>query len=228
LDHIEYGMRAGSELATTTPPAKVVFGMAERCLSSCWSGAAWTSSANTVNWPDNPWDLYCATTVTSCPNNVAPSFWVARRLSSVTTRIWSGSGTTYNDVDRWDFHASVPVDGQRNLTGVVAGVDHAYGYGQRRLGRFAVGDLPWEGPSGNQTTTRYLYFRGLKGDYASAGENTRTSTITDSLGEVWQDDKPRAGQLHEKIELDDTGQALRKAIIDPVAYQTGQRTLPTS
>src|SRR4029078_12157396 len=97
LDHIEYGMRAGTELATTTPPAKVVFGTAERCLSSCWSGAAWTSTATAANWPDTPWDLYCAPTAESCGKHVSPTFWTARRLSSVTTQIWSGSGTTYHD-----------------------------------------------------------------------------------------------------------------------------------
>ncbi|HEX6871390.1 MAG TPA: hypothetical protein VF163_09865, partial [Micromonosporaceae bacterium] len=111
LDHIEYGMRAGTELATTTPPAKVVFTTAERCLSSCWSGTPWTSSANTANWPDTPWDLYCSTSATSCPNNVSPSFWSARRLSSVSTQIWSGAGSTYNAVDQWDLTHQFPSTG---------------------------------------------------------------------------------------------------------------------
>ena len=111
LDHIEYGMRAGTELATTTPPAKVTFGPAERCLSACWSGTPWTSAANAANWPDTPWDLHCATTATSCPNNISPTFFVTRRLASATTQLWTGSGTTYTDVDRWDLTTDFPSTG---------------------------------------------------------------------------------------------------------------------
>jgi RHS repeat-associated protein len=111
LDHIEYGMRAGSELATTTPPAKVVFGVAERCLSSCWTGTPFNSAANTANWPDTPWDLHCANSATSCPNNMSPSFFNLRRLTSVTTQIWSGSGATYTDVDTWTLTHQFPATG---------------------------------------------------------------------------------------------------------------------
>lgn len=374
LDHIEYGMRAGSELANATPPAKVVFGTAERCLASCWSGAAWTSTATAANWPDTPWDLYCATTATSCANNVAPSFWTARRLSSVTTQVWSGSGTTYNNVDQWDFTHQFPSTGngtspvlwlasivhtgkanggsvalpsvtfggtrfdnradydpngtmaqprkyrittvdtetggqlaiaysgqdtgcqfgsafpdpdnntkrcfsqyykpqqapagfswwhkyivnsvtEKDLVGGSPDFVHAYAYSTANASTSVLwahdeGPTTWtsplakrswadwrgyptvtvtEGPAGNQSQTQMLYFRGLKGDYTDAGENARASTMTNSLGEVWQDDKSRAGFLHEKIEFSGAGgQALRKTIVDPVAFQTGQRTLTTN
>jgi hypothetical protein len=53
LDHIDYGMRAGTEY-TQTAPLRVAFTTAERCLSACWSGANWASSPRTANWPDTP------------------------------------------------------------------------------------------------------------------------------------------------------------------------------
>ncbi|NES16576.1 MULTISPECIES: VCBS repeat-containing protein, partial [Micromonospora] len=109
LVRVEYGMRAGSELATTTPPAQVTFSYAERCLSSCWSGTTWASSPTTANWPDTPWDLDC--TAAPCSSNLSPSFWTSRRLTGVTTQVWSGSGTTYNTVDQWDFTHQFPSTG---------------------------------------------------------------------------------------------------------------------
>jgi RHS repeat-associated protein len=124
LDRIEYGTRAGSELATTTPPAKVTFSYAERCLSACWSGTPWSSNPTTANWPDTPWDLKCA--AAPCTTNTSPSFWGTRRLAGVTTQLWSGSGSTYNDVDRWDFTHQFPATG--NGTSPVlwlAKIDHA-------------------------------------------------------------------------------------------------------
>ena len=109
IDHIEYGMRAGSELATTTPPAKVVFTTAERCLTACWAGAAWTSAPTTANWPDTPWDIDCQ--AAPCTGNLSPTFWIPRRMASVSTQIWSGTGTTYNNVDQWDLAHQFPSTG---------------------------------------------------------------------------------------------------------------------
>ncbi|NES17354.1 hypothetical protein G3554_27610, partial [Micromonospora sp. PPF5-17] len=82
------------------------------------------------------------------------------------------------------------------------------------------------GPSsGPKTETKSLYFRGLKDDYTDTGEN-RTSTITNSNGEVWQDEKYRAGFLHQTVEYEAPGgQELKRTIWDPTSYQTGQRTL---
>jgi len=370
LDHIEYGMRAGTELATTTPPAKVVFGVVERCLSSCWSGAAWNSPPNAANWPDTPWDLHCPLSSTSCPTNVAPSFWSTRRLTSVTTQIWSGSGTVYTDVDSWTLGHSFPTTGNNTTpvlwlssithTGKVGGTaalpaitfggvrndnrafyDPTVGVAQPRKYRLSlvqsesggeiaitylaqdpncllgaavpdpeknprrcfaqwidpddanpgwswwhkyvvatvkerdlVGGSPevvysyayagsgsstnvvwahddggdvwttplprrswadWRGyptvtvttgPSGGpQTQTRYLYFRGLDGDYTAQGKR-RTVTVTNSAGAVTTDHSAYAGRLHETIELDGpAGVPLRRTIVDPVRYQTGQRTI---
>ncbi|MGH3657561.1 MAG: RHS repeat-associated core domain-containing protein, partial [Micromonosporaceae bacterium] len=109
LNRIEYGTRSGTELDTTTPPAQVLFDTAERCLINCWTGAAWDSDPVTANWPDTPWDLHCATSATSCPDNVTPSFWTTRRLVSARTQIFTG--LTYEDVSRWDFTHTFPATG---------------------------------------------------------------------------------------------------------------------
>ena len=108
LTSIEYGLRAGTELDTVAK-ARVVFSYAERCLSSCWSGAAWNSAANAANWPDTPWDLQC--TVNPCADANGPSFWQIRRMTGITTQIWTGSGTTYTDVDQWALTLLVPSTG---------------------------------------------------------------------------------------------------------------------
>lgn len=374
LEHIEYGMRAGQELASATPPAKVVFGTAERCLTSCWSGTAWTSNPNTANWPDTPWDIDCK--AAPCTGNLSPTFWTSRRLASVTTQIWTGTGTSYDDVDRWDLGHSFPGTGTGltstpvlwllNLTrtgkandgsvalpsigfsgvrmdqradydpnggmsqprkyristidtetggritvdysgtdpvcqfggtfpepdhntrrcfaqyykapedpkagfswwhkyvvdsvtetdqvGASPNVVHAYAYstaGASTAVLWAHDDGPstwstpgtrrswgdWRGyptvtvttgPVGNQSQSKYLYFRGLKNDYNDDQEN-RASTIINSLNETSPDDDNRAGFLHEKIDYASPGgQALTKTIYDPIAYQTAQRTLTTA
>ncbi|GIF62191.1 hypothetical protein Ais01nite_02260 [Asanoa ishikariensis] len=107
LNRIEYGMRAGTELATATPPAKVLFTNNERCLSDCGTFAA----PKTANWPDTPWDLDCSTSASACPENLAPSFWTSKKLAKVTTQIWTGTGTTYNSVDEWALTHDFPSTG---------------------------------------------------------------------------------------------------------------------
>lgn len=111
LDHIEYGTRSGTGTTReprpgATPPAKVVFGYADRCLTaSC-------GTHDRANWPDTPWDLDC--TSTSCANNMTPSFWSTRRASLIATEVYSGSATTYNRVDEWAFGADFPADASGN------------------------------------------------------------------------------------------------------------------
>ncbi|MBB5868543.1 RHS repeat-associated protein [Allocatelliglobosispora scoriae] len=101
LDHIEYGMRAGTELANATPPAKIVFGMGDRCFTaSC-------GTHDGTNWPDTPWDLDCQSG-TTCPNNPNPTFWTKKRLATISAQIWSGTGTTYNTVDSWALGGQFP------------------------------------------------------------------------------------------------------------------------
>jgi len=95
---IEYGMRAGQELATANPPAEVVFATSNRCnTSSC-------GTHNATNWPDTPWDLDCQAG-TSCPSPT-PVFWSSNRLSSVTTQVYNGAG--YTPVDSWSLYSWFP------------------------------------------------------------------------------------------------------------------------
>ncbi|MGH3712305.1 MAG: RHS repeat-associated core domain-containing protein [Micromonosporaceae bacterium] len=374
LSHIEYGMRAGSELATATPPAKVEFSVAERCLSSCWTGTPWQSNANTANWPDTPWDLHCGTSATSCPNNISPSFFTLRRYSSVKTSVWSGSGTTYATVDQWDFVHQFPSTGnstspvlwlsqitrkgdadgngtftslppvefggirmqnradydpnsgmpdsrkyrvhrvdtetggqilidytdvgsgcqfgspfpdpaqnakrcfpqyykpegapagwswwhkyvvasvtERDLVGGSPDVVDSYAYSTEGSSTAVLwghddGPNTWSSPlvnrswadwrgystvvtttgaaGGPQTQVKRLYYRGLNGDRTDAGENTRSSYITNSAGDLSNDFKFRAGQLHESTEYATPGgQALKRAVYGIGNYQTGTRTL---
>ncbi len=97
LDRIEYGMRQNSEYAQAAP-VRVVFSTAERCLSGCWSGAAWTSNPVTSAWPDTPWDQYCK--AAPCTDQLSPTFWSSRRLTKVTTQIRNGT-SSYSDVESW-------------------------------------------------------------------------------------------------------------------------------
>ena len=96
LERVEYGMRAGQEYAQAAP-LRAVFDTSERCLSGCWTGAAWTSNPVASAWTDTPWDQYC--TAAPCTNQLAPTFWSARRLGKVTTQVRSGAG--YRDVESW-------------------------------------------------------------------------------------------------------------------------------
>jgi RHS repeat-associated protein len=105
LDHIDYGSRAG---VSTTAPMRVQFTTGDRCLSGC-------SIHDAAHWPDTPWDQQC----TSTPCTVgSPTFWTTKRLATVTTRLWSGTGTTYRDVDRWTLTHSFPATGDDTRAGL--------------------------------------------------------------------------------------------------------------
>jgi RHS repeat-associated protein len=113
LDHVDYGERAGSE-ATTTAPARVLFGVSERCIPSGTITCAENqlTSANASSWPDTPFDQICTST-TSCSSVVNPAFFSRKRLTSVTTQVWDASLATpaYKDVDSWALAQSFPATG---------------------------------------------------------------------------------------------------------------------
>ncbi len=100
LSRIEYGYRSGAELVTT-PPARVVFGVSERCLTNCGTLTASTAA----NWPDVPYDQNCDAGA-SCAGKHSPTFWSRKRLTSVTTQVWGG--TAYRDVDAWTLTHTFP------------------------------------------------------------------------------------------------------------------------
>ena len=101
LDHIDYGMRAGSEYSQT-PPVQVWFTPSERCTGSCGSHA---------DYPDTPWDQYCAPGSGSCPSVISPVFWQTFKVQNVYTRVWNPATSTFRKVDQWDMAYSFPSTG---------------------------------------------------------------------------------------------------------------------
>ncbi|MDX3099348.1 RHS repeat domain-containing protein [Nonomuraea angiospora] len=102
LDRIEYGHRSDT-LFTAKAPARVLFGVSERCLPAdgfdCAPGKIGDSP---TRWADVPWDLNCAAG-TECKDDhgtVAPSFWSRKRLTKVSTQVLKADGG-YRDVDAW-------------------------------------------------------------------------------------------------------------------------------
>ncbi|MFD8914763.1 RHS repeat domain-containing protein [Streptomyces sp. NPDC059575] len=105
LDRIDYGLR--SDLLYSKPAAQQVrFTYAERCLSSCTS----LTETTKANWPDVPFDMICASG-TKCTTQIGPAFFTRKRLTDVTTSVWTGTGTTQRDVDTWHLDQSFPDTG---------------------------------------------------------------------------------------------------------------------
>ncbi|WP_371779023.1 RHS repeat domain-containing protein [Streptosporangium subroseum] len=105
----EYGLRAGQAYAATAP-ARVVFGVSERCLSSCTTFDA----AHAANWPDVPVDQNCASGA-KC-TAIAPTYWTRKRLTSITTQVLNGSA--YRDVDSWALEQQFPGTGDSSTPGL--------------------------------------------------------------------------------------------------------------
>ncbi|WP_203701596.1 RHS repeat-associated core domain-containing protein [Asanoa iriomotensis] len=98
LQRIEYGMRKNAEYSQAAP-LRVVFDTKERCLSGCWTGAAWTSDPVKSAWQDTPWDQYCKSGE-KCTTQGSPTFWTTRRLDKVTAQVRNGA-SSYADVESW-------------------------------------------------------------------------------------------------------------------------------
>ncbi|MEV4133041.1 RHS repeat-associated core domain-containing protein [Dactylosporangium sp. NPDC049742] len=100
IEHIEYGTRkddgVDSSYSAGVAPAKVVFGTEDRCVTQGATCVQTTPS----NWPDVPWDQQCDST-TSCPDVYSGAFFTQKKLKTITTQVWTGTGTTYTDVERW-------------------------------------------------------------------------------------------------------------------------------
>ncbi|MFC9956018.1 RHS repeat domain-containing protein [Streptomyces nigra] len=107
LNRIDYGLR--SDLIYTKPAAQQVrFTYAERCVVT--DGCSSLTEATKANWPDVPFDMICASS-TKCTTQIGPSFFTRKRLTDVTTSIWTGTGTTRRDVDTWHLDQSFPDTG---------------------------------------------------------------------------------------------------------------------
>ncbi|WP_245607854.1 RHS repeat-associated core domain-containing protein [Streptomyces hokutonensis] len=105
LNRIDYGLR--SDLIYSKPAAQQV-GLiyAERCLTSCSSLTADTKA----NWPDVPYDMICASG-TKCTTQIGPAFFTRKRLTDITTSVWTSTGTTRREVDTWHLDQSFPDTG---------------------------------------------------------------------------------------------------------------------
>ncbi|WP_306316680.1 MULTISPECIES: RHS repeat domain-containing protein [unclassified Streptomyces] len=103
LDHIDYGLRSDTVYGQKAA-GRVDFTVSERCLSDC----ATFDSAHAKNWPDVPFDRYCASG-TECKDRYSPTFFTRKRLTKVDTSILTGGA--YKPVDSWALSQQFPATG---------------------------------------------------------------------------------------------------------------------
>ncbi|WP_244888271.1 RHS repeat domain-containing protein [Streptomyces scopuliridis] len=107
LNRIDYGLR--SDLLYAKPAAQQVrFTYAERCVVS--GGCSSLTKDTKANWPDVPFDMICASG-TKCTTQIGPAFFTRKRLTDITTSVWTGTGTTQRDVDTWHLEQDFPDTG---------------------------------------------------------------------------------------------------------------------
>ena len=104
LKRIDYGTRF--DTAYGTAPMRVDFTVGPRCLANCGTEA----KPEKENWPDTPWDLDCLGDDTC--DNASPTFWTAKRLTTVTTRVGGQA------VDSWSLIHSFPNPGDGSRAGL--------------------------------------------------------------------------------------------------------------
>ncbi|QLJ02889.1 hypothetical protein HZZ00_18990 [Streptomyces sp. NEAU-sy36] len=107
LTKITYGQQDGT-VYTTSPAAQVLFTVKGRCNTSttgCDTSTLTTSTAS--NWPDVPYDLYCAQNA-SC-SVTAPTFWSEEELTGIQTQVLVG--TTETNVDSYALAHTFPATG---------------------------------------------------------------------------------------------------------------------
>ncbi|MFJ5927913.1 ricin-type beta-trefoil lectin domain protein [Kitasatospora sp. NPDC092948] len=89
LSSIGYGQLLSDQLKASgsyNPAAKIVFNVAERCVTSASAcDPANRSSANAINWPDVPLDQQCS--ATGPCTNYGPTFWTSKWLANITTKV---------------------------------------------------------------------------------------------------------------------------------------------
>ncbi|MFV2116385.1 RHS repeat-associated core domain-containing protein [Micromonospora sp. LOL_025] len=122
LTRIDYGTdsRDGTEYAATSPyvqnaPMRIDFTNVDRCLSNC-------TTKDETTWPDTPWDQECTASTNPCLNG-SPTFWSAKRLTVVTTKVFKG--TAYQNADSWTLRQSFPDPGDGTRAGLwLDGITH--------------------------------------------------------------------------------------------------------
>ncbi|MFJ7242938.1 RHS repeat domain-containing protein [Streptomyces olivaceus] len=107
LNRIDYGQR--SDLVYSKPAAQqVTFTYAERCVAS--GGCGSLTKDTKADWPDVPFDMIC-NSGTKCTTQIGPAFFSRKRLTDITTSVWTGAGTTRRDVDMWHLEQDFPDTG---------------------------------------------------------------------------------------------------------------------
>ncbi|MEE1797564.1 RHS repeat protein [Streptomyces sp. JV176] len=103
LKSIEYGLRSNTMYGKKAA-GKVGFTAAERCLSNCGT----FDKTNAKNWPDVPFDQYCASG-TECKDRYSPSYWSRKRLTQIDTSVLTDGA--YQAVDTWKLAHDFPATG---------------------------------------------------------------------------------------------------------------------
>ncbi|GAA3346865.1 hypothetical protein GCM10020358_59510 [Amorphoplanes nipponensis] len=118
LSRIDYGNRIDAA-TTVQAAARVLFTTDNRCASSCYNG----TDPVPASWVDTPWDQYCK--AAPCTDQLAPTFWTTKRLAGIRTQVYSGTGTTYTDVESWTLrHTYLQAGGNEGKPMWLAGITH--------------------------------------------------------------------------------------------------------
>ncbi|MEU3597664.1 RHS repeat-associated core domain-containing protein [Streptomyces sp. NPDC006798] len=171
LKRIDYGQRDG-QVYTTQAPARVVFGVGERCLS----GAPFDCSesnrtkANAAHWPDVPVDRECKAGVKCSADQRSVTFFTTKLLTSVVTQMRTGT-TGYQDVDAWKFRHSFLDNGDASQALWLSSIEH-----EGRVG--AVAKMPLLELFGTQLDNRV----DIDGDNMSPFRRFRLATVLNETG----------------------------------------------
>ena len=127
IDYGTYDRTAATHGVTernTEPYAQVLFDTDMRCFTNCGTEAAPT----TANWKDTPWDQECKASATSCPGQYSPTFWTAKRLKTITTRVWDTTAVTpaWQNVESWTLTHTFSATADSTHTGLwLERIDHS-------------------------------------------------------------------------------------------------------
>lgn len=96
-----------------TAPTSVTFNYADRCIAAMGGGSCPAmTTANASQFPDVPVDQIC-TSSTFCADKYSPSFFITKRMNSIST--FTHDGTTFRQPDLYSFTQSLPdPDGASN------------------------------------------------------------------------------------------------------------------